>query len=622
MKTKILPIFLAFAIIISSSAGAEAYRKGHMKLLAVSEQQDGYSGLSADLYLEIQPGEGKVFIESFPLTKMDTQISTRFAKEIACTEFQFDCDKYNFFYTIKADTALVGGPSAGAAASVLTVSVIEGIPTRDDVVMTGTINSGGLIGPVGGLKEKITAAKEAGLKKVLIPEGERYYKSGNSTNQSTDLSDYGKNLGIEVIEVSDIKEALYQFTGKKTAESNPDFGIEQSYIETMKNLAFTICNESISSELLIENNTLLTAQASSAQPSKAQSNYADSYSIARNLSKRGQDELKSGHYYSAASYCFGANVRNRYLLLEAQNYTKSELPSQIQQTKTDAETMEKGIPESATITDFQAYAAVKERLIEAYYNLNTSASYNDQNRIHDALFYLAYAQERVMSARAWAQFLGKGSQKLAADKEVLEASCRSKISEAEERYEYSQIYIPESILPSRKDIDRAYDDLKNKDYGLCLSKASKAKAESDVLLSSLGLDDGDISKLVARKLEAAKRTISRNTNKGIFPIVGYSYYEYSTSLNQTDPYSSLLYAEYALELSDMDIYFKEPKSNPATGTNQTIIELWQRLPLQLPTEAKNYAIFSIGLISGAVITLAILKARKRRIVKKASLRRR
>ncbi|MDO8095097.1 MAG: hypothetical protein Q6360_16590, partial [Candidatus Brocadiales bacterium] len=116
MNWKLL-LFFVVAVSLISVAYAQT---GHMKLLAVSETKEGYSGITADLYLKVEPGSGKVFIESFPLTKMDTQISTRFAKETACYELEMDCDKYDFFYTVNADTALIGGPSAGAAAAVLT----------------------------------------------------------------------------------------------------------------------------------------------------------------------------------------------------------------------------------------------------------------------------------------------------------------------------------------------------------------------------------------------------------------------------------------------------------------------------------------------------------------------
>ena len=51
----------------------------HMKLLAVQDNDGTYTGSDADLFLELKEGSGRVFLETFPLTKMDTQISTRFA---------------------------------------------------------------------------------------------------------------------------------------------------------------------------------------------------------------------------------------------------------------------------------------------------------------------------------------------------------------------------------------------------------------------------------------------------------------------------------------------------------------------------------------------------------------
>ena len=49
------------------------------------------------------------------------------------------------------------------------VSLLLQKPTRPDVAMTGEITLRGLILPVGGLKEKILAAKQAGIKTVILP---------------------------------------------------------------------------------------------------------------------------------------------------------------------------------------------------------------------------------------------------------------------------------------------------------------------------------------------------------------------------------------------------------------------------------------------------------------------
>ncbi|MHC4337593.1 MAG: S16 family serine protease, partial [Planctomycetota bacterium] len=61
------------------------------------------------------------------------------------------------------------GPSAGVAMFTSLVSLLLGKPTRPDVAMTGEITLRGLVLPVGGLKEKILAAKQAGIKTVILP---------------------------------------------------------------------------------------------------------------------------------------------------------------------------------------------------------------------------------------------------------------------------------------------------------------------------------------------------------------------------------------------------------------------------------------------------------------------
>jgi ATP-dependent Lon protease len=91
------------------------------------------------------------------------------------------------------------GPSAGVSLATAIVSLISGQKVRPDVAMTGEITLRGLVLPIGGVKEKLLAAKRAGITTVLIPEGnlaEVEQLSGSVT------------AGLEIVPVSTMDEVL------------------------------------------------------------------------------------------------------------------------------------------------------------------------------------------------------------------------------------------------------------------------------------------------------------------------------------------------------------------------------------------------------------------------------
>jgi ATP-dependent Lon protease len=65
------------------------------------------------------------------------------------------------------------GPSAGVAMFTSLVSLLTGKAVRSDAAMTGEITLRGLVLPVGGVKEKVLAAKSAGIKTIILPERNR-----------------------------------------------------------------------------------------------------------------------------------------------------------------------------------------------------------------------------------------------------------------------------------------------------------------------------------------------------------------------------------------------------------------------------------------------------------------
>ncbi len=91
------------------------------------------------------------------------------------------------------------GPSAGVALTASIVSLLTGKLVRDDVAMTGEISLMGKVLPVGGIKEKVLAAKRAGIFEVVLPEKNR--------NDLEDLTDEAKR-GMDFVFVKEIPEVL------------------------------------------------------------------------------------------------------------------------------------------------------------------------------------------------------------------------------------------------------------------------------------------------------------------------------------------------------------------------------------------------------------------------------
>ncbi|MBS3139538.1 hypothetical protein J4479_00900 [Candidatus Woesearchaeota archaeon] len=527
-------------LLAAASALADANEVYHLKLLAVQEAGDHLKGSGAELFLELNEGSGRVFLETFPLTKIDTQISTRFAKDIACKHFKLNCDKYDYIFTIKADSNIIGGPSAGAAIAALTTIATLDLDYDEKIAITGTINSGGIIGPVGGVKEKVEAAQESGLKTVLIAKNNGY----RGENQ-TDVIDYAReNLSLEVTEVNDLDEVILHLTGVDLNHKEFTVIEDPNYTKIMGNLQNALCQraEEIEAEIL-EKGFFLDREIQ--RDIRMRKGRADNATLTKD-------------YYSAASFCFGLNIQLKTKLLEMQNATKGRITREFTHLERRAKAVEETLDQEKieTITDLQTLMVVKERLNDV--NQQIEESRINSHKLSELYSLLSYAEERLFSAVSWMEFFKMEGKKFVMNAELLRESCMQKISESEERNQYASLFAPQHDVSDK--INGAKKALEEDGFALCLIIASQAKAQSNAVLSSMGLREEIIDDFIESKRTVTERIIAENTAEGMFPILGYSYYQYANSLQDHEKISALLYLEYALEMSEISIYFPEEKT--------------------------------------------------------------
>ncbi len=187
------------------------------------------NGLLGKFEVKAEPGNGKTLanIEHL-LFFLDTQSSIQIAKSVATNLTGIDITKYNLIYNIDVGenvTGAVGGPSAGAALTIATVAALENKTLRPDVMITGTINPDGSIGPVGEVPQKAKAARTGGANIFLVPSGQglkQIFTAEISCEQVGNLkvckTEYKPKQtlsidenGLLVREVANIQEALKYF---------------------------------------------------------------------------------------------------------------------------------------------------------------------------------------------------------------------------------------------------------------------------------------------------------------------------------------------------------------------------------------------------------------------------
>lgn len=208
---------------------AEVQQTINFVTISVPAVDNQGNGVVAKLKVQAIPGEGRILTNIDNLFFwVDTQFSIRIAEMVAENITAIDLTKIDLIYTIETDASVIEGGSAGAALTIATIAVLQNKTLPTDVMITGTINPDGAIGPVGAVFAKAKASKDVGAKIFLVPESQgsqvnyqperKCEQVGPVTFCTTEYKaqkiDISKDIGIEVKEVSTINEALKYFEGR------------------------------------------------------------------------------------------------------------------------------------------------------------------------------------------------------------------------------------------------------------------------------------------------------------------------------------------------------------------------------------------------------------------------
>lgn len=162
-------------------------------------------GDTLQIEVNTMPGKGILVLTGNlgDVMKESAQIALSYAKSVA-EEYGVESKFFkenDIHMHIPEGAVPKDGPSAGITMSTAIVSAIANIPVDRYLAMTGEVTLRGKVLPIGGLKEKLLAAKDAGMKKVLVP-----------VKNKTDVEEFSTEITdrLKIVYVSEMTEVLKQ----------------------------------------------------------------------------------------------------------------------------------------------------------------------------------------------------------------------------------------------------------------------------------------------------------------------------------------------------------------------------------------------------------------------------
>jgi uncharacterized protein len=484
------------------------------------------------------------------------------------------------------------------------IAALEGWKVNPKVMMTGMINPDGTIGPVGGILEKASAAHDVGAELFLIPQGQRiqYVQETqrkeiggiveiNTRTKRVDVVDYAKERwGLTVIEIKDIYDAVYYFTGHRIPrpEAPAYIKIDTSFLKD--------------DALKDYENTTAYYQATLEKLKKSDVNYAtyttlmEALNEAQAVLNQSKKSLDDGRYYTTMSKNFQARIIIRHVDWYLGVKSEEDVQRILRTTGSEINASERRVS-NITIrgtTMLQAVAAAEERVEQAKSLLDEAWKYYYNGDYWDAVGDAAYAYERAKTAVFWANLGERFATGDVIDRDVVKATARDYIDESNLIVTYIEsMYgtVGGDLSQSIQQAEQYYEDGK---YSAALFTAMEARVRAQVFLDTLGIDNETVlkDKLTGMK-EGAKAAIAMAQSQGITPVLAIAYYEFAESYEQSaeengsmdDLQTAMIFYQYARETANL---FLSKPAQPVPAANTTATDVPQIvIPTQSPRETST-----------------------------------
>ena len=172
-------------------------------------------GVTLEVEVNLMPGKGEMKLtgQMGDVMKESALTALSFVRSVSADygiEKEF-FSEHDIHIHIPEGAVPKDGPSAGITMASAMLSAVTNTPARADVAMTGEITLRGRVLPIGGLKEKLLAAKNAGVKTVCIPK-----------KNEKDLEEISAEItkGLSILPVEHMKEVLKVVLVKEATDGN------------------------------------------------------------------------------------------------------------------------------------------------------------------------------------------------------------------------------------------------------------------------------------------------------------------------------------------------------------------------------------------------------------------